>query len=375
MLKSCRQTTLPIIYLTNQCDLNCSYCLIKKRKETRYFLEIKEYQARIRKLLEKNNHIKSINMTGGEPTLHPELLKIVDITRKVGIDHIIINTNGIMLAKDRELLQALHDRDVTLALSINSIPFNSVQERLFEKLNDLKMPVAIITIASHQGEENLKKIYDYFIKSNIVVSLEIQPMVFTGENVPAKNDYEKIKKEKITLDMIKEKIELISNGKISTGSYFSPGNSHESCYQSNYLLKINESTFVPFMDFVDRKKFENLFKDNLFVITLDKAEQLFKDTLYELWSKEDSKPKENILEIFKKLLEELFPREKIPGREQIKKLPEYVKSIGIHSYMDCFTFSEERLRTCGRHILLHQGKKVPVCYFNHVLNPTAGVTF
>ncbi len=370
-----RQTTLPIIYLTNQCDLDCPYCLINKRKETRYFIDINEYQARIGKLLEKNNHIKSINMTGGEPTLHAGLLRVVDITREMGIDHIIINTNGITLAKDRELLQALHDRDVTLALSINSIPLNSVQERLLEQLNDLKMPVAVIAIASHKGEENLQKIYDYFIKSNIVVSLEIQPLVFTGENIPAKNDYEEIKKEKITLDMIKEKIESISSGKISAGSYFSPGRSHKSCYQSNYLLKINESTYVPFMDFVDREKFENLFKDNLFVIALDKAEQLFKDTLYELWSKKDTKAEGNILEIFKKLLEELFPRQKMPARGQLKILLKYVKSIGIHSYMDCFTFSEERLRTCGRHVLLHQGEKVPVCYFNNVLNQTEEITF
>ena len=57
----------------------------------------------------------SVQLTGGEPTIRPELPEIIRMMHEEGIDHVQLNTNGINLALDPSLaghsdreLHALH---------------------------------------------------------------------------------------------------------------------------------------------------------------------------------------------------------------------------------------------------------------------------
>src|SRR6266581_2050764 len=45
----------------------------------------------------------SLQITGGEPTLRPELPEIVKVIKEEGVDHIQLNTNGINLALNPNL--------------------------------------------------------------------------------------------------------------------------------------------------------------------------------------------------------------------------------------------------------------------------------
>src|SRR2546430_4226551 len=51
----------------------------------------------------------SLQITGGEPTLRPELPEIVKVIKEEGVDHIQLNTNGINLALNPNLAMELRD--------------------------------------------------------------------------------------------------------------------------------------------------------------------------------------------------------------------------------------------------------------------------
>jgi uncharacterized radical SAM superfamily Fe-S cluster-containing enzyme len=48
-----------------------------------------------------------VQISGGEPTVHPDFFTILDIAKQKPIRHLMVNTNGIRLAKDEEFVKRL----------------------------------------------------------------------------------------------------------------------------------------------------------------------------------------------------------------------------------------------------------------------------
>ena len=92
-----------IIPIAGHCNLNCRFCtsfspLVKEEIWSKE--DIKKDLLRIKEL---GFQIREISIEGGEPFLHPELLEIVEITRKIFPSSVIvILTNGTLLKEHDE---------------------------------------------------------------------------------------------------------------------------------------------------------------------------------------------------------------------------------------------------------------------------------
>ncbi|MBF0361340.1 MAG: radical SAM protein [Oligoflexia bacterium] len=365
-----QHTSFPLIYITNQCNLNCSYCFIKKKTENKFFISKGEFRNRLSHLLNNDRNISSLNFTGGEPTLHPQLLDLIDITKENNIETVIINSNGIELSNNEQLLQELNNRGVVLALSINSLPLNKSQERLFAQIKKIKMPVIIITVISNQNKSFLKELNDFMFATPEIIAIEIQPIVFSGENLP-KSEEDKLlqQKNKCNYSDIINELSSSSSGKINTNTFCMAGGCNKSCYQVCYFLTLEDgsSDNIPFSHFLDIKKLENLLKNSIVLKIDSKVEDFINETIYDLWAN-DGEYNEIILARLKKLLKELFSEKPLTDKEKKMTIAKYFKTIGIHNYMDCYTYNQQRVAACSRHILLSGGKKVSVCMFNNIIN-------
>lgn len=84
------------ISLTNQCNLRCSYCVgeepcIRQMLSKDQVIHIVKAAAGL--------GIRHIRLTGGEPTIHPDLISIIREIRTVsGIETISLTTNGVLLS-------------------------------------------------------------------------------------------------------------------------------------------------------------------------------------------------------------------------------------------------------------------------------------
>src|SRR5213076_3398007 len=50
-----------------------------------------------------------VQISGGEPTIHPQFFEALDEAKKRPIKHLMVNTNGIKIANDPEFAQRLKD--------------------------------------------------------------------------------------------------------------------------------------------------------------------------------------------------------------------------------------------------------------------------
>ncbi len=50
-----------------------------------------------------------VQISGGEPTLHPDFFRVLEMCKERPIRHLMVNTNGIRIAQDEEFAKRLAD--------------------------------------------------------------------------------------------------------------------------------------------------------------------------------------------------------------------------------------------------------------------------
>lgn len=126
------------IEITNICNLSCSFCSLDNRKKESVSLE------KIEELLKKINdytdyvylHVK------GEPLLHPELRKILDLCQKYN-KQVNITTNGTLLKERKEIL--IHDavRQINVSLHSENQKENYLEE-ILDTIDYLKEKIIVL---------------------------------------------------------------------------------------------------------------------------------------------------------------------------------------------------------------------------------------
>jgi MoaA/NifB/PqqE/SkfB family radical SAM enzyme len=89
------------VHLADHCNLNCKCCDNFSPIADEKYLDIKQFSKDCSRIsILSKGKIEGISLRGGEPLLHPEIEKIIEITRNNFPDaQIKIVTNGILLLK------------------------------------------------------------------------------------------------------------------------------------------------------------------------------------------------------------------------------------------------------------------------------------
>src|SRR5207302_8007541 len=66
-----------------------------------------QVEAMLNGLVAAGGSPEVVEFSGGEPTLHPRLLEFVELAQRNGISYVMINTNGIRIARDDRFLEGL----------------------------------------------------------------------------------------------------------------------------------------------------------------------------------------------------------------------------------------------------------------------------
>lgn len=88
------------INVTDHCNLNCKGCTAFSPLAKEKYIDAESYERDCKRLSElTGGKIELIDLLGGEPLLHPEINRIMEISRSNFEGDINVVTNGILLAK------------------------------------------------------------------------------------------------------------------------------------------------------------------------------------------------------------------------------------------------------------------------------------
>jgi len=100
-----------MVEITNRCNMACPICFTRATASAGD-VSFAEIRTRIDNLIDIAGPIP-IQISGGEPTLHPELPAVIAYARSLGFRNIELVTNGIRLSREPEYLFTLVDNGLS----------------------------------------------------------------------------------------------------------------------------------------------------------------------------------------------------------------------------------------------------------------------
>lgn len=357
---------LPVFSITNDCNLDCPICFTHNRPDLKYYKSVEDTQRIMAQIIERSGGVQLINLTGGEPTLHPELFAIIDACRREGIGRITMNTNGIRIASDPEFARKLKETGVQLVLSLDTLdPENSIRihgkdisglkKRCLEILEDLDIPTTILPVCiKGVNETEVVGIVHEYLYKPFVRSITVQNMTFTGKNGSTFQP-----REHITLDEVEA---LISTRRpISQSDFFPLSSYHPLCYSAAYFI-VHDKRALSLARVLDRSLLSEM-SANSYILSPDRdLSEEFRAGINNLWASGES---DETLAVLRAFLGALYPADKrLTYHEQRALLEQWVKLILIHPHMDRDNFDIDRVSSCGDLVPDEHGRMIPACSYN-----------
>ena len=110
------------IHATEHCNLNCRGCTHFSPVAEREFCDLEQLDTNLKTLSRFQSSFGQLQILGGEPLLHPDIVKMTAIMRKYfPKQRITIITNGVLLAQPDKLpadfWQAIRENNIVIKLS------------------------------------------------------------------------------------------------------------------------------------------------------------------------------------------------------------------------------------------------------------------
>lgn len=127
--------------IVHHCNLNCKSCDHFSPLADEEYVKLETYEKDINEMNKKFDRIANIGIMGGEPLLHPNLDKILEITRKIlKKTNILVFTNGIMLKKQPEYFwETLQKTNILLVITKYDLNINYKNIENIAKKNNVKI--------------------------------------------------------------------------------------------------------------------------------------------------------------------------------------------------------------------------------------------
>ena len=102
-----QHSCLAIVEINAACNLACPVCFANAEDMHGSHLPLATIERMLDVLVESEGEPDLVQISGGEPTINPEILEIIAAARRRTIKHVMLNTNGIRIAEDPAFVDAL----------------------------------------------------------------------------------------------------------------------------------------------------------------------------------------------------------------------------------------------------------------------------
>jgi hypothetical protein len=359
---------LPVFSVTNACNLDCPICFTYNRPDRKYFMAREELKSLLDKLIARTGPLDLMNITGGEPTMHPQIVELLQECQRPEIGRVTMNSNGLRLATDEDLCRALADLGVYVILSFDTFQTGravqiygkdvlSLKHRALENLQRFGIGTTLLNVMIRGvNEDEIGQVMELARAHPVVRSVTIQTMTFTGKG--GKNFRPR---ETMPLDGAVKAIESATQGAMRADHFFPHAGAHPLCYSVGYYLKDN-GALRSLTDFLTVEELRQMLGHGYLLQPGDDSQKVFRAAIDRLWAAGDDA---KLLPAIKGLVERMYPPGQPlsqPARQAVAE--ESLLAVYIHSHMDEDTLDLARLVACPDQVPDPEGRLIPACAYN-----------
>ncbi len=189
-----QHSCLTIVEITDRCNLSCPTCYAMSSPHYGRHRTVEEVEKMLDIIVANEGNPDVVQISGGEPTIHPDFFSILDIAKKKPIKHLMVNTNGIRIANDFEFAKRLaaYMPDFEIYLQFDSFKpealkqlrgkdLSSVRMKAIEHLNKLNLSTTlVVTLQQGLNDDEIGKIIEFALKQPCVRGVTFQPTQIAG---------------------------------------------------------------------------------------------------------------------------------------------------------------------------------------------------
>ena len=189
-----QHSCLTLVEICDACNLTCPICYAGSGQHRTEFRTLEQIEAMLDCVVRNEKQPDVVQISGGEPTLHPEFFRVLAMCKERPIRHLMVNTNGIRIAQDEEFARRLADfmPQFEIYLQFDSLrreplmqlrgaDLRSIREKALEHLNKYGISTTlVVTVERGVNDGELGAIVDYALKQPAVRGVTFQPVQQAG---------------------------------------------------------------------------------------------------------------------------------------------------------------------------------------------------
>ncbi|HEX4793066.1 MAG TPA: radical SAM protein [Humisphaera sp.] len=254
-----QHSCLTLVEVTDQCNLTCPICYSESSPLRLSHRSMEQIEFMLDAVVKNEGEPDVVQISGGEPTIHPEFFAILDAAKARPIKHLMVNTNGIKIAQDAEFARRLKDYmprfEIYLQfdslqtkplLELRGTDLTNVRKRALERLNEHNISTTlVVTLKKGLNDNEIGEIIDFALKQRCVRGVTFQPIQSAGR-LEAFNPAT----DRLTLGDVRQQI--LAQSPVFKPSDVIPVPCHPDCLAMAYALKL-DGQVIPLTGMIDPK--------------------------------------------------------------------------------------------------------------------------
>jgi uncharacterized radical SAM superfamily Fe-S cluster-containing enzyme len=210
-----QHSCLALVEINDHCNLTCPVCFADSSPARTKHLPLATVERMFDALVASEGEPDLVQISGGEPTLHPEFFAILAAARARPIRHVMVNTNGLRIAREPDFVARLaeHKRGLEIYLQFDSLnrdalmnlrgaDLRRVRQEALESLELHGISTTlVVTVKRGVNDREIGEIVRHALEWRCVRGVTFQPVQDAGRN----QDFDK-DRDRVVLSEIRKRI-------------------------------------------------------------------------------------------------------------------------------------------------------------------------
>jgi len=383
---------LGLIEVNQVCNLDCPLCFANAGThlaQDGFELTYEQVDLMIDRFIEAEGNPEVLQFSGGEPSLHPQIIEFIELANHKGIKYVMLNTNGIRIARDVKFLDALARTKAHVYLQFDGFDARTnelirgkadlidIKLKALDRLAERDMRVVLVAAVERGiNEHEIGRIVEFGLSHPAVFGVNFQPAFRAQRHIPADP------LERMTIPDVLLRLEQQTKGLIRLNDFVPVPCCMPTCNFVTYAM-IDGDSVTPITRILDISHYLNYIKNR----TLPALNDDLLKTLERLWSSsakvgsdEAARDITNMLEgklsggNGHKSIEQTRAEQRcvschahLPLSEHAPRdLGRHIFMINTRDFMDPWTFNVKNAMKCCVEFLVPDGRMIPFCTYNTV---------
>jgi len=186
-----QHSCLAIVEINDACNLTCPVCFASSAVGRGGHRPLAEIEAMLDAIVASEGEPDLVQLSGGEPTLHPRFFEVLAAARARPIRHLMINTNGLRIAREagfaERLAEFMPGFEVYLRrealIDLRGADLSRVRIEALEALERVGVSTTlVVTVKKGVNDTEIADLVGFALQWRCVRGITFQPIQDAGRN-------------------------------------------------------------------------------------------------------------------------------------------------------------------------------------------------